>query len=855
MDAELRFHIEAYADDLIRAGVPDDEARRHARLAFGGIDRAKEECRDARGINPVDGVIQDVRYGARMLGRNPGFTAVAVLSLGLGIGANSAIFTVINSVLLSPLPYTEPERLVLMWERTPQFSHMMVSYPDYLDWKAQNHVFEDIAVYNRFETFNLTGKDRPKRIAGGRATANLFSVLGVRPALGRGFLPEEDRPGGGRVAVLTDGLWKRLFGSDAKAVGQDIALNGESYTIVGILAPEIQFGNVELWVPLGDFVNQNVLKRANHNGLVALGRLGASVTLDQARAEMDGIAHGLELQYPDSNAQQGINYHLLTEVVVGNIRPALRILLVAVGFVLLIACANIANLMLARSSSRCREIAVRAALGARRARLARQFLTESLLLAIAGGAFGLLLADLGIGLLRQAAPPGIPRLSQIHIDSRVLLFTAGVALLTSLLFGVLPALRASRVEMSGSLKDGARTAGRMRERLRSSLVISEVALAGMLLIGAGLLIRSFWALWSVDRGFRTDGVMVARISLPPALYPERARISAFYQELSTRLAALPGVEFAGLTSYLPLSNEGNQTPALIEDDKNPDMQRLPFVDLTRIAGDYFRAMRIALIRGRTFTEADQRENCTAVIVNETAVRSFWPTVDPIGRRLKANGTEPERPWLEVVGVVADIRKDDPAGPIRPEVYVPQATSPWRGMSLVARSGGDPAVLGPELREVVWSLDGDLPVYSVRPLSAFVSDSVGQPKFTMTMLGIFAGLALALAMVGIHGVLSYVVSQRTNEIGLRMALGAGRRAVLMSVLSNALILAAAGATIGILAGLAASRLLADQLFGVKPTDLPSFCLGPAALLIVTLIAAYVPARRAARVDPIVALRYE
>jgi putative ABC transport system permease protein len=474
---------------------------------------------------------------------------------------------------------------------------------------------------------------------------------------------------------------------------------------------------------------------------------------------------------------------------------------------------------------------------------------------MAGGGFGLLLTELGIGLLRQAASPGIPRLSQIHIDSRVLLFTAGVALLTSLLFGVLPALRASRVEMSGSLKDIGRTAGRMRGRLRSSLVVSQVALAVMLLIGAGLMIRSFRALWLVDRGFRSDGVMVARISLPPALYPERAKISAFYQELNRRLAALPGVQFAGLTSYLPLSTDGNQTPALIEDDKNPDMQRLPAVDFTRIRGEYFRAMGISMIRGRAFTEEDQREDCTAVIVNETAVRRFWPAIDPIGKRLKVNGTEPERPWLEVVGVAADIRKDDSASAVRPEVYVPQATSPWPGMSMVARAEGDPALLGPELRDAVWSLNQDLPVYSVRPLGAFVSDSVGQPRFTMTMLGIFAGLALVLAVVGIYGVLSYVVSQRTSEIGVRMALGAGRRAVLMSVLSNALTLAGAGTTIGILAGLAAGRLLADQLFGVKPTDLASFFLGPAALLMVTLIAAYVPARRAARVDPMVALRYE
>src|SRR5262249_8122888 len=552
MDAELRFHIQAYADDLIRDGASSDEALRRARLAFGGVDRAKDECRDARGVSLIDSLIQDIRYGARILRKNPGFTVVAVLTLGLGIGANTAIFTVINSVLLNPLPYRDPEGLVVMWERTPQLPSMMVSYPDYLDWKAQNHVFEEIAVFNRYQSFNLTGRGRPERIAGGRATANLFSVLGVRPAIGRGFLAEEDRPGAERVAMLTDGLWKRLFGSDPSIVGQSITLSGEGYTVVGIFAPEMQFAGVDLWVPLGDFVNKDLLIRANHNGLTALGRLGAGVTLDQARGEMDAIAHDLELRYPDSNAQQGIDYLLLTEATVGAIRPAFQILLVAVGFVLLIACANVANLMLGRSSARARETAVRQALGAGRGRLIRQFMTESVLLAIAGGALGVLMAFWGVRLLVKAQPPRIPRLSAVHIDGRVLLFTAALALLTSMLFGVLPALRATRTGMNRSLKEGGRAAGRMRERLRSSPVWSEVALAVMLLVGAGLMMRSFWALRSVDRGFRTDSVMVARVSLPPASYPWM-KVNSFYQELARRLAELPGVQSAGLTSYLPLS--------------------------------------------------------------------------------------------------------------------------------------------------------------------------------------------------------------------------------------------------------------------------------------------------------------
>jgi putative ABC transport system permease protein len=805
----------------------------------------------------METLLQDIRYSIRVLLKSPGFTAVALLTLILGIGANTAIFSVVNAVLLRPLPYEEPEKLVFISERSPVLEGMSVSYPNYLDWREQNGVFESIGVYRRV-SFNLTGSGAPERLAGGEVSADLFNALKAKPAVGRTFFAEEDRPGAEPVVVLGYGLWQRRFGKNADVIGQTVMLNSKTHTIIGVMQPDFRFpSGVDLWVPVGLNADNPSWVRGNHPGLYAVARLKGGVTISQARAEMDTIAARLEQQYPQSNAASGVTITPLFNRIVGDVRPALLVLLAAVGFVLLIACANVANLLLARAASRQKEVALRMALGATRSRLIRQLLTESVLLSVVGGAFGLLLAVWGVDLLVAISPNNIPRFAEIGLDNRVLGFTAAIALLTGILFGLAPALNASKPNLNEMLKEGGRsaTAGFRRQRVRSLLVISEVAIALVLLISAGLLIKSFLRLQEIDLGFNPDNVLTAGVPLPRTKYLEPQKRIAFYESLFPRIAALPGVEAVGAVSELPTEG-GSQTYFVVEDRPLPPREETPLTEYSLVSTGYFKAMGLRLLKGREFDGRDTRDAPFVCIIDENFAEQYWPGQDPIGKRLKYGGADPGNPWSTIVGVVANVRYQalDQESP-RVQIFLPYTQSTFLGASLIIRAGGDPKDLAAAVRAEVLAIDPDLPVYDIRTMNEVLKESVAPRRLYMTLLGIFAGVAMILAAIGLYGVMAYSVTQRTHEIGIRMALGAKAGDVLRLVVGQGMALALAGVAIGLVAAFALTRLLSSMLFEVSATDPGTFIIISLILAGVALGACFVPARRATRVDPMVALRYE
>ncbi len=797
--------------------------------------------------------VQDVRYGLRMLGKNPGFTVVAVTALALGIGANSAIFSVVNAVLLRPLPYKDPGRLVKVWETYPQFPKVEASVPNLLDWKAQNHVFEEIAAYRTGENgFNLTGVGEPERIQGTFASASLFPLLGMQAALGRTFLPKEDKPGGEPVVILSHRLWQRRLGSDPSLIGKAVTLNGRSYMVVGVMPRGFAFPSwAELWMPMGQMGTDELTSRVYHP-LEVIARLKPGITLMQAEAEMDTISHRLQQQYPKTNRGWNVRLVPLDQELLGNLRRALLVLLGATGLVLVIACANVANLLLARAAARQKEIAIRAALGAGRWRLTRQLLTESVLLSFLGGALGLLLALWVLDLLVALGPTEIPGVKEIGIDARVLGFTVLISFLTGAIFGLVPALQVSKTDLNETLKEGARTStsGFHGSRLRSPRVVSEVALALVLLVGAGLLIKSFLRLLRVDPGFNPHRVLTLRIDLPDSKYSSNDRIAAFYQQLSQRIKTLPGVETVGMINYLPLSPEStNRTRFTVEGRPVSEFETLPVAELRSINPDYFRAMRSPLLKGRYFIDTEKVSVC---IINETMARRFFPHEDPIGKRVNTGDLAPQPFWLSIIGVVGDVRHfglDDRA---RFDVYVNSTESE---MYLVVRTASDPLSLAPAVRREVQAVDKDVPVSNVTTMDQILSNSLSSRRFSMLLLGIFAGLALILAAVGIYGVISYSVTQRTHEIGIRMALGAERSDVLRLVVRQGMVLTLAGVGAGVAGSLALTRFLSSLLYEVRPTDPATFVSISLLLTGVALLATYIPARRATKVDPMVALRYE
>ena len=802
----------------------------------------------------MDSFWKDVRFGLRTLAKSPGTTLAALLALALGIGANTAIFSVVNSVLLQPMPYPDSERLVLVWESNPElgFPRFTVAPPNFLDWRQQSRSFEDLAAVE-FARFSLTGGEQPQAVQGARVSSSFFRLMRSEPSPGRGFRPEEDRPGAPPVAVISRALWQSRFGSDPAVVGQPIQIDGQSHTVVGIAPEGFDFPfDRQIWVPItADLASQG---RGAHY-LLVIGRLKDGVSAEEAGTEIGGIAGRLAKAYPDSNSGWGAYVVPLHESAVENIKPALVILLVFVSFVLLIACANVANLLLARVVAREREIALRTALGAGRTRLIRQMLTETLVLFLSGGALGLLLAYWGTKALIALNPEGIPRAEEIGLDGGVLLFTLLVSLATGLLFGLVPALSAAGRQLVESLKEGGRAmAGGVRGRfVRNTLIAGQVALTLILLVGAGLLIQSFARLQAVDPGFQPEGVLAVSYSLPQSSYAEPQQI-AFAQQLLERVQALPGVTSAATVYPLPLSGENMVLAFAVEGRPAPPPNEVPSANVRAISTGYFRTMGIPILEGRAFTDRDDRRAPRVAIINRTMAKRVWSGESALGKRFTFDDPgQPDAQWLTVVGVVGEVRHATLSQEAGSEAYWPQYQNPIADATVMVRTASDPTALAGPIREQVKALDPNLPVDQIRTLDDLVTASLSQSRFKTVLLSIFAGLALVLAAVGIYGVVSYSVSQRTHEIGIRMALGAERRSVLRLVVRQGMALVLAGLAVGLAGAWFGSRYLEDQVYGVSAKDPVTFLAVPLVLAAVALIANYLPARRATRVDPLVALR--
>jgi len=858
LDEELRAYVELLTEEKIRQGMEAEPARRASLIEVGGIDQVKERVRDVRVGGAMESLWQDLRFGLRVLLKSPGFTAVAILTLALGIGANTAIFSVINAVLLQPLRFREPERLVMIWEDASDigFPQNTPAPANFVDWKAQNRTFEEMAA-TADRSYNLTGDGEPEKVEAKAVTANFFAVLGVRPALGRAFAPGEDVPGAAGIAVISYGLWQSRYGGERNIVGRSISLDSAKYTVVGVMPAGFQFldREVSLWVPLA-LTPKDWAARGSHF-LNVVGRMKPGLTVEQANADIQTVTRSIAHDHPNE-AQYLAAYVLpLRQQLTGDTRRPLLLLLVAVGFVLAVACANVANLLLSRAAARGREIAVRSALGASRRRIVRQLLAESALLSIGGAVLGLLLSLWSFSFLQRLIPPAMALSASPKLDVKVLAFTLLVACLTGIIFGLVPALQASKVNLNEALKQGGRTGvGAGSRRLRSAFVISEMALAMMLLVGAGLLIQTIYKLHGQYAVLDPAHVLTLRTVLPQSRYKEHAQRVAFYDQVLERVSRLPGVVSAGYTTSVPLAWKGGTSGFMPE---GRFVEGLSYDANHRIvSSDYFKAMGIALRRGRYFTTSDGEKSQPVAVINETMARQYWAG-DALGKRFNLGDPGALRPWITVVGVVADVRQMGLDAPVKAEMYFPyrqDRDAPWYApRDLVIRTLGDPLSLAGAVRHEVQSVDPDQPVSNIRTMDEVLGEESEQRNTVTTLLAAFATLALLLASLGIYAVMAYFVVQHTQEIGVRLALGAQARDILVLVLRRGMGMALGGIGAGACGAFAVTRLMSGLLFGVGATD-PITFLGIALLLaFIALAACYVPARRATKVDPLIALRYE
>ncbi|HYN25979.1 MAG TPA: ABC transporter permease [Pyrinomonadaceae bacterium] len=800
----------------------------------------------------METLLRDLRYGIRSLAKRPGFTIVALIALALGIGANTAIFSLVNAVLLKPLPFAEPDRLVWMWGNIRHGGNRASVAPlDFLDYRNENKTFEEFAAFLPL-ALNLTGGGEPERLLAAGITGNYFQALGAKPLLGRTFVLENEKPGNDQVVVLSYALWQKRFGGDPAIIGKTIALDGKAREVIGVMPQHFNFPRAAgLWIPINFDIDPEMKLRKAHF-IRPIGKLKEGVTIAQAQADMDVIARRLEEQYPESNTGWGLRLVSLREELVGNTRPTLFILLGAVGFVLLIACANVANLLLVRAAARQKEIALRTALGAGRFRIVRQMITESVLLALMGGTLGTLLAIWGVDLLVTLSADNIPSTAQISIDATVLGFTLLISLLTGVLFGLAPALRTMNLNLTESLKEGGRSGseGARRNRTRSVLVVIESAVAVMLLVGAGLLVRSLIQLQNTSPGFDAHNVMTMGITLSRQKYSTPEKSSSFFQELEGRVRGLPGVESVGLVTELPLSGLLNDMPFTVEGRPPVTIDQAFYADFRRVNQHYLSTLRIPLLRGRNFTEQEVRQSAKVLLISELLASQVFPNEDPLGKRLIM--VMADQPW-EIIGVVGDIRHRALETQPFPAMYLP--TYATGRTNLVIRTQGDPTSITAAVRKEVQALDPDQPVADVKTMEQWVDTAVAAPRYRTLLLGLFALLALVLASTGIYGVMSYSVAQRTHEIGVRMALGARQLDVLKLVVRQGMGLVLIGVALGLVGAIALTRVMSTLLFGVSAKDPVTFAVVATVLSLVAFVACYIPARRATKVDPLVALRYE
>jgi putative ABC transport system permease protein len=856
LDEELRFHLDRQIEQNIKNGMTPEDARYAALKSFSRLDQSKEECRDARGVGLIENLLRDASYSLRVLLKNYAFTIVVVLTLALGIGANTAIFSFANGILLRPLPYPQSDRLVVLDETAYKRSieSMSVSYPNFLDWREQNKSFEDIGIYFDTSRFALSGAGEPMEVRGSYISHGLFEILRVSPQLGRTFTANEDQPEEEWVVIIGHNLWQRNFGGDPNIIGRKIMLNSRARTVVGVMPPGFRFPDTaELWAPLA--LTVKTFTRTDH-GLSSIARLRDGVTLAEAQAEMHNIAARIEQQNPVTNEGLGVKVESLHDTLTGSYRDALLILLGVVGFVLLVACVNVANLMLARATARQKEFALRAALGASRWRIMRQLLVESLLLALIGGVAGFFLSIWALRLLLTAIPGQLPFWMNFGIDLRVLGFTAAITLLTGLLFGAAPALQTSRVlDLNDTLKEGGRGSSGVRSRARSVLVVTEIALSLVVLVGAGLMIQSFLRLKRVNIGLDAHNVLTANISLPRAKYKEDDQRIAFYKQLLERMRNLPGVEAASATGTLPLGGGGWGRSLTVEGFPVLSVGQAPAIQHTVVTPDYFRTMGIPLLSGRDFNDADAKGSTDVTIIDERLAREYWPNESPIGKRIRFGPPEDNEPWHTIVGVVGTVRHQRMQEDTRKSVYLPHQKIPISGLALVVRTTSSPQELTGALRREVAQLDSDLPVSEVATMEEVVAESIWQPRLYATLFGAFAGGALLLALIGIYGVMAFLVQTRTHEIGVRMALGATTRDVFKLIVGRGMKLTAVGVLIGVGGAIVLTRLMHSLLFNTSATDPVTFLLISVLLSVAAFLACYLPARRAAKVDPLIALRYE